>query len=115
METAQVENPLLEPIRGPVPLARTAQDELHAQIRAVAGNPVVRALLDALDGGLLVLNAQRQIVAANLRGLVSGHLTVAELVLGLRPGEALGCTHASERPGGCGASLACRTCGALKA
>jgi signal transduction histidine kinase len=34
------------------------------------------------------------------------------VVLGLRPGEALGCIHASEGPGGCGTGQACPSCGA---
>jgi len=35
--------------------------------------------------------------------------------VGKRPGEALGCEHSTEGPGGCGTSLACRHCGAVLA
>jgi signal transduction histidine kinase len=99
---------------GEIPLSRASPAELDEEVQAAMGNPIVRALLEAFDGGLLVLDPHRQIVAANLRHLTSDPERLAPLVLGLRPGEALGCVHAREEPGGCGAALACRTCGALR-
>lgn len=83
--------------------------QLEREIRAVSGSPVVAALLEAVDAMLLVLNAQRQIVAWNGRGLRVGG---ADL-LGARPGEALSCANA--RASGCGTARACETCGALGA
>lgn len=72
-------------------------------------------LLEAFPGPAMVLNEHRQIVVANrvlLDALGAGD--PAEL-LGRRPGEALGCVHSDEMPGGCGTSRACSVCGAVKA
>ncbi|HTP28153.1 MAG TPA: HAMP domain-containing sensor histidine kinase [Anaeromyxobacteraceae bacterium] len=111
---SQGESPHLVAIDAPIPLARATPTALAAEVTSVVASPVVAAVLNAIGGGVLVLNAHRQIVAANLQGLVTGREAAAWSVLGLRPGEALGCVHASEQPGGCGAAEACRTCGALK-
>ena len=109
----RIEHPHLATATDSVPLARATPAELEAEVRAAMANPIVQALLEAFDGGLLILDANRQIVAANLRHLVADPKRLEPLVLGLRPGEALGCVHAIERDGGCGAAEACRTCGAL--
>jgi signal transduction histidine kinase len=77
------------------------------QVALVAASPIVQALLGAIDATLLVLNAQRQLVAWN------GPRT-AERPFGLRPGELLGCLNA-RAAGGCGAAPACERCGALGA
>ena len=37
-----------------------------------------------------------------------------EQIVGLRPGEALGCIHAYECESGCGTSQSCRLCGAVR-
>ena len=63
------------------------------------------------DGILVVLNPERQVVAFN------DHVTNMKRfseILGLRPGELLGCVNA-RGPGGCGAAQACESCGALGA
>jgi len=100
-------------IAGPIPLTRAEPPELEDEVRALVGSPVVRALLEAVEGGVLVLNAHRQIVAANMSALLGAPDASVEKALGLRLGEALGCVHAHEVPGGCGGSDACRSCGAL--
>ena len=96
-----------------IPLTRADPRQLEDDVRALVGSPVVRALLEAVEGGLLVLNAHRQIVASNVRALLDTPDPSVEKALGLRFGEALGCVHAHEVPGGCGGSDACRSCGAL--
>ncbi|MDP8262499.1 MAG: hypothetical protein P9M13_04250 [Candidatus Ancaeobacter aquaticus] len=35
-------------------------------------------------------------------------------VIGKRPGELFGCVHATEMPAGCGTSVFCTECGAVK-
>jgi signal transduction histidine kinase len=95
-----------------LPDARRAPPErLVADIQAVSRSPVVSALLDAVDAILLVLNRERQIVAAN------GKATAArgkDDLVGRRPGEALACVNA-QATGGCGTAPACEHCGALSA
>ena len=77
-------------------------------------DPVIQAVLDAVDSFAVVLNAQRQILAANSTLLQSLSTEEARVFRGLRPGEVLGCVHATEGPEGCGSSRACRGCGALQ-
>ena len=84
---------------------------LEREARIVSGSAVVKALLASVDSVLLVLNAERQIVAQSGG---AGTLAGAEDLRGRRPGEALGCVNA-QSPAGCGASPACQTCGALGA
>lgn len=62
----------------------------------------------------MVLNQERQLVAANQK-LTSLLGRPQEAILGLRLGEAFDCIHSSEEPGGCGTSVFCRMCGAVKA
>src|SRR3990172_7508389 len=103
---------LLPGHRHPLPDARRAEsEELHRDISMVSQSPVVTALLDVADAILLVLNAQRQIVAFNSRVPC---VKEPSDVLGLRQGEALACVNA-RGPSGCGAAPACETCGALGA
>ena len=90
---------------------RAAMVELDLDVEKVSNSPVVTALLQAVDAVLVVLNEQRQIVAFNDQ---AARVKAAPDPLGLRPGEALGCVNALV-PGGCGASPACETCGALGA
>lgn len=108
------ETPRLLPLAQPQAPSHAAPRDLQGDVRAMAESPIVRALLRAFDGGVLVLNAHRQIVAANLGSLVDLPERDLRRVLGLRPGEALGCAHAREHRGGCGAAEACRGCGALQ-
>lgn len=94
------------------PAERATPPEVEASLAVLTGNPLVQALLDATDVSVIVLNRQRQILIAN------GALLTAmgdEMLQGLRPGEALGCVHAGERPGGCGTAPECAACGAVLA
>lgn len=90
---------------------RADPDQLEREVRIASRSAIVTALLASVDSVLLVLNAERQIVA-----LSGGAATIAgtEDLRGRRPGEALSCVNA-QSPAGCGASPACQTCGALGA
>jgi hypothetical protein len=90
---------------------RADATRLRREIRAISESPVVTAILEVADAALLVLNRERQIVGFNSR--VDG-VRAAPDVLGLRPGEAIGCVN-SAGPGGCGTAPGCTTCGALGA
>ncbi len=97
------------------PAERASTDIVVAQAeRFVASAPDIRVILDAIPDIVIVLNEYRQIILAN-RGRLAlfGH-PIAEVV-GLRPGEVLGCIHASESEGGCGTTAFCSTCGAVRA
>ncbi|MFA5027860.1 MAG: HAMP domain-containing sensor histidine kinase [Candidatus Methylomirabilota bacterium] len=86
---------------------------LEEEIRQSQASPLVRVLLQAVDGFLLVVNPQRQIVAASPNVLPGSGEDSADARLGMRPGELLGCTHLSEAPGGCGTGRQCAECGAI--
>lgn len=93
--------------------ARAGPDRLDREVRAVSESPVVTAVLEVADAVLLVLNRERQIVGFNSRvAEVSGP---ADVLVGLRSGEAFGCVNAMRAPGGCATAPACATCGALGA
>ena len=87
--------------------------------------------MDAFPAPALVLNTQRQIIFANHAFLkLAGIQDAGELmgqrhgeavecihtsVLGQRPGEATQCVHSHETPGGCGTTIFCKNCGAVRA
>ena len=95
------------------PAERASREALARTIAAITDNPVMAAVLRAFGGVVLVLNPQRQLVAANSGVLDLLGIDDATSALGLRPGEALHCVHARDNPeGGCGTSPFCATCGA---
>jgi hypothetical protein len=97
------------------PAERATRAEVEASIAALTDHPLLRALLDAADVSVVVLNRQRQILVGNSGLLAALGIRGIDLIEGLRPGEALGCIHASRYPGGCGTSPECAACGAVLA
>ena len=95
-----------------LPAERASSATLEAQIAWALTNPVIDAILSTWSGAAAVLNTHRQIVALNASYLEAVGLEDPAAALGLRPGEAIGCGHAREHPGGCGTSRACGACGA---
>jgi signal transduction histidine kinase len=95
---------------------RASAQEIARQARLFTGRKLLGMLPDMMPCVLMVLNEQRQIVFANklLSGLVPPEQQNGS-VLGLRPGEALGCTHGFESEGGCGTTEFCTLCGAVHA
>ncbi|MBD3257100.1 sensor histidine kinase [candidate division GN15 bacterium] len=94
------------------PSERSSSNELQGQMTTTSESPVVDALLRLVGGLIAVLNEDRQIVALNESLLKMLGINDAAKTFGLRPGEALGCVHADDMPGGCGTSKWCKTCGA---
>lgn len=97
------------------PAERTAPTELRQAADMLANSPLLRTLYEALEIPILILNPQRQLLFVNRRLLALLGQDNLQCILGLRPGEALGCTHASETKGGCGTTEACSLCGAVNA
>jgi nitrogen-specific signal transduction histidine kinase len=96
----------------PASAERTPADAMARAHRLIAATPEAR-LLDALPTSHLVLDANRQIVFANAACRAEFKLD-ADAYAGQRLGEALGCIHARDAPGGCGTSDSCRTCQAVR-
>lgn len=96
------------------PAGRQDPVEFSRAVAAVAGAPLLSEVLNAVACMVLVLNHQRQIVAANEAALQALNNNASNL-LGKRPGEAVSCLRAQDGPDGCGTSRHCITCGAVQA
>jgi hypothetical protein len=77
---------------------RLPPEAIAAQVAAVVCHPVVEAMLQAFCGHVLVLNRERQILAASPEFREALAACGMNDVVGKRPGEALGCEHATEAP-----------------
>ena len=102
------------PITFFAPAERKPIAVIHRQVGSFSGSPVAQTLLNAALNYLFVLNAQRQIVMASENVLELAPDKTMDQIVGLRPGEALGCIHAYACASGCGTSRFCRECGAVK-
>lgn len=96
------------------PAERADKSTLESQAKMLLDIELLDKLYGAVNEIVLILNRQRQIVFCNTQfAALLGHKSNHELI-GLRPGEALGCIHSCEA-GGCGTSEFCSTCGAVRA
>lgn len=95
------------------PPERAAPEELERELQEVVKSPLFQAIQDSIDGYLMILNPHRQVLAINKQLLLDLGLEKPDCLIGNRPGEILGCVHASQEPGGCGTSKTCSTCGAV--
>lgn len=103
------------PCTGFSPAERAADNVLKNQMDIIHLEEIVNVLMQAMPGYAMLINRHRQVVAVNPAMLsVTGVSDPAELI-GLRPGEALNCSHSSDTPGGCGTSENCTVCGAVLA
>jgi K+-sensing histidine kinase KdpD len=91
---------------------RSNVEELKRQIQSVAHNALVDEVMRLIGGLIAVLNKNRQIVALNHHLLEQLGVNDPQAVIGLRPGEAMGCVYANEMDAGCGTSSYCPSCGA---
>lgn len=94
---------------------RASRRDLEKSNERLAGAPDIQRIIEALPYVAGVLNHQRQFVLANRPLLEMVRMEDIDDVLGKRPGEAIGCVHASEAEAGCGCSEHCRYCGAVEA
>ena len=93
--------------REPVPV-------VHREARDFQRDPLLETLLNATLDYVFLLNECRQIVMASQNVLKLTPGKTMDDIVGLRPGEALDCIHAQECVSGCGTSLFCRNCGAVR-
>jgi signal transduction histidine kinase len=98
-----------------LPPDRAGALQLAAEIALAARSPAVEALLVGAGTALAILNQERQVIAVNAAYLALLGARDPVEVLGVRPGEALGCVHARAAPGGCGTAAACASCGGAAA
>ena len=76
--------------------------------------PNVKSMIDAMPFVVLLLNGNRQIVAANQKVCSLLAVDISDAI-GKRPGELIGCLHAVDGPNGCGTDTYCKVCGAVNA
>ncbi len=95
------------------PAGRENQRNLEELAEFCLHNPITQVLLESVDGFVLILNRQRQILAANPNVLKALNVQNADCLLGLRPGEVFNCIYHDSGPDGCGTSRTCSTCGAV--
>lgn len=97
------------------PAPRATSEEVRALSERALSDPIIGVVFEAIHGYAMIIDEHRQIVAANSKLLELLGVERDASLLGLRPGEALGCINASRGPGGCGTSIQCRHCGAVSA
>ncbi|HNY30139.1 MAG TPA: HAMP domain-containing sensor histidine kinase [Fibrobacteria bacterium] len=97
------------------PAGRAHPSRLQAQVAACLESPLAKAILDSLSGYVVILNSQRQVLAANAELEDALLLRRADSPTGRRWGEIMGCVHANDGPDLCGTSKACSCCGAALA
>ncbi len=97
------------------PARRASRESLEASRRAFLSNEVAVKLLEAISDPAVVLNAERQIVAANARLRALLDLHSLDEAFGLRLGEALHCLNCPHSEAGCGTGPYCVQCGAVQA
>lgn len=97
------------------PAERAPRATVQEQAAYFKSKELLESLLSAMPDGVLILNSYRQIVYANSKFLELFRFSDLEQIVGLRPGEALNCIYAFKSEGGCGTTLFCSTCGAVKA
>lgn len=95
------------------PPKRIPTEELQQLAERLVDDPIVKVLLDAVNGYVLILNEQRQVLAANNEVLEALNFKSPICLIGLRPGEVFSCEHFMEGPSGCGTAIHCQTCGAV--
>lgn len=94
------------------PAERTSEDVLHEEIVGLASHPVLQELLHGINALIAILDEHRQVIALNESFLRNLGIDDAQAVLGLRPGQVLGCIHCDGEPNGCGTTKYCSSCGA---
>lgn len=95
------------------PAGRADEASLKEQVEQCVNSPLALGILSTLDGLVVVLNEQRQILAANDDLLDALRAEGLDDPLGVRWGESFHCVHVDEGPDGCGTSRACSCCGAI--
>lgn len=96
------------------PAERSDQQEIESIAQELLANPLIN-VFNAVPVPLIIINNDRQTVFCNM---IFQHTSIYDTphnILGLRPGEALGCIHSNAHEGGCGTSKFCRECGAASA
>ncbi|MBY9020035.1 MAG: histidine kinase [Candidatus Lokiarchaeota archaeon] len=94
---------------------RLTREEVERQSLLFQKSDLMTELLGKIPAVFIIVNKYRQIIYMNKGALELTGLEDLTSVIGVRPGELLGCIHATEEEGGCGTSESCTYCGAVNA
>jgi K+-sensing histidine kinase KdpD len=94
---------------------RESREQIYESFLSLSSQSLLPQILDAIPNVCVVVNQGNQIVFANKTLMELMGTTERFSTCGLRPGEALHCTHAGVTPDGCGTTESCETCGAANA
>jgi signal transduction histidine kinase len=97
-----------------LPAKRLPQAAVERIAADIAHSPSALTLA-AIPLAVVIVNDTRQIVYANARFASLALQADPAAVIGQRIGEALGCEHVEDNPGGCGTTRFCQYCGAAQA
>ncbi|MCB2205327.1 HAMP domain-containing histidine kinase [bacterium] len=92
-----------------------SESELEMQRERLMALPHLSHLLEAFPTPAVILNDTRQIVLHNNAFAAAMPSGDYDLLLGLRVGQAIGCSYEKDTPSGCGTGKHCRMCGAVLA
>ncbi|MFZ5940398.1 MAG: ATP-binding protein [Bacteroidota bacterium] len=97
------------------PAERSDEKTIQRQRQLIEGSEFLNSVMSKTPWMFLILNDKRQVVYSN--ALMINFLGFSSLdeMVGMRPGETIGCVHAEEHEGGCGTSAHCSYCGAVRA
>ncbi len=93
------------------PAERLSQKDCVTQRTDLLQHDPRLSIFDLFPDFILILNSYRQIVFSNKSMNAFLGIESPELIIGMRPGEALHCSHADNDTGGCGTTEFCRVCG----
>lgn len=96
------------------PASRESDDILYEQVEKAQRAPFICGLINTVTDMAMLLNSKRQIIMVNDLFCRAVGLD-RQVMIGMRPGEALSCKNASNGPGGCGTSQQCASCSAVLA
>lgn len=93
---------------------RTETSDILIINQLIGSDDIIMQMLESYPQLALIIDPNRQIVAANENAVKFLEETDLVNVLGKRLGEALNCIHSYEMKAGCGTSIFCTECGAAK-
>ncbi|MDD5597522.1 MAG: HAMP domain-containing sensor histidine kinase [Victivallaceae bacterium] len=97
------------------PPERLCREAVLKQYQQILSDDNLKLIYDYSSDLIIVTNEYRQTIFANRTLLNFLQKEDLKEIVGLRPGEILGCGGVNESTGGCGTSRVCKVCGALKA
>ena len=106
---------LLTKLDAPASGKRSSAEDILSDMNHLAQDQLLLDLLDAIPVMTAILDTNRQVVCANRKLIETFGSGNIEVLLGLRPGELMRCSHAWDNPLGCGTGPNCRYCGAAGA